>query len=115
MSEPKQVPEEIKKEAVNLGTERLQAQVMEGVVMIHELMAKADVDSKIGMLLTNALVEIANIKGSPPIQVAMTIARRAIDEGSEIVKKFYVEHYNANPDENIPAAQLPDRPEEHEA
>jgi hypothetical protein len=113
MSEPKQIPEEIKKEAANLEMDRLKEQVSEGAVLLQQVLMRADLDSKVGSRLASALVEIVNIKGSPPIQVSRTIAQKAIDDAAQCVQEFYAKHYN--PDENLPAEKLSNRPEEHEA
>lgn len=97
MNEPKPVPDEVKKEAAELETDRLKEQLAEGANVISQLMMKANLDLKLGMRMAAALTEIKNIKGSPPIKVAQTISEKAIDECANMIREHY-EQEESNPD-----------------
>lgn len=80
MNEPLPVPPEIKSEAAHLDHERTQSQLMESLILVRQLMAANQQLDNNARAFAAALVEIRDIKGSPPIQVARTIANKAIDK-----------------------------------
>lgn len=96
MNETKPVPEPVKTEALNLTVERLSQQMQESFILIQELMMANSELEQHGKIMAEALVEIQNIKGSPPIQVAKTIATRAISKCAELIVARHLQHDNQN-------------------
>lgn len=104
MNDPKPVPLEIKLEQSNLELEKLRGQIVKAAGLIQDLTIQVSEMEAIGMLMISGLKRITEIKGSPPIQVARTMAQQVIDMCANHLKetKHETSSTNHNPDHSGP-------------